>query len=183
MKKILVCLVVALPLAACNMDIGKSEVTVVETSDDDYDDSLNEYEESGDKATKTEIFHMQEETVEYGISDKEMMALKIERVEEHIRKNERDQKDITVILKAHNKADSKQSLAQLHSRFVDVDGKTYKANHFQTSVGEDVIQAKKTVTIHAVYKVPKDFEWRGQQNVFEIVEKTDGYKTIHTYDF
>lgn len=150
-------MVVAVSLAACNMDIGKSEVTVVETSDDDYDDSLNEYEESGDKATKTKIFHMQEETVEYGVSDKEMMELKIERVEEHIRKNERDQKDITVILKAHNKADSKQSLAQLHSRFVDIDEKTYKANHFQTSVGEDVIviQAKKTVTIHAVYGVLK----------------------------
>lgn len=126
-------MVVALPLAACNMDIGKSEVTVVETSDDD---SLNEYEESGDKVTKTEIFHMQEETVEYGVSDKEMMELKIERVEEHIRKNERDGKDITVIFKAQNKADSKQSLTRLHSRFVDVDGKTYKANRFETSEGK-----------------------------------------------
>lgn len=173
-------MVVALPLAACNMDIGKSEVTVVETSDDD---SLNEYEESGDKVTKTEIFHMQEETVEYGVSDKEMMELKIERVEEHIRKNERDGKDITVIFKAQNKADSKQSLARLHSRFVDVDGKTYKANRFETSEGEDVIQAKKTVTIQAEYEVPKDFEWRGQENVFEIIEKTNGYKRIHMYDF
>lgn len=176
-------MVLALPLAACNMDIGKSEVTVVETSDDDYDDSLNEYEESGDKVTKTEIFHKQEETVEYGVSDKEMMALKIERVEERKNKNERDRKDIKVIFKAQNNGNIKQSLAQLHSRFVDVDGKTYKANHFQTSVGEDVIQAKKIVTIHAVYEVPKDFEWRGQENVFEIVEKTNSYKTIHTYDF
>ena len=111
-------MVLTLPLAACNMDIGKSEVTVVETSDDDYDDSLNEYEESGDKVTKTELFHMQEETVEYGVSDKEMMALKIERVEEHIRKNERDQKDITVILKVHNKADSNRSLNYIQDLFM-----------------------------------------------------------------